>query len=288
MTTSVDGKTKTGHMWGAVLVVAALTVSLGPGTSHAETAGASERKAAIVARYNLSLNRILVGRLGFNADVVGTRYSINGKGEISGLPGLFITFKGRGESTGTLEGQAVTAQSHAIGYNTVKRDYRTAIAFRGGDVTTLELDPPAKVKKSRVPVEPQHKTGVIDPLSALILPVAPASDLTGPGACAHHLHIFDGRERFDVALSYVRTETAKPAGRGGYAGPLMVCRAHYTPLAGHRHDDEWADKVRQQGGVEVKLMPVPSARVLVVHSARLSTPYGRAVLKARRIEITPG
>ena len=46
------------------------------------------------------------------------------------------------------------------------------------------------------------------------------------------LPIFDGYQRFDLALSFKRMDEAKV--EHGYQGPVVVCSVAYRPIAGHR------------------------------------------------------
>ena len=45
--------------------------------------------------------------------------------------------------------------------------------------------------------------------------------------------IFDGRRRYDVALSYVKKTTVK-MDNGLYSGPALVCQVHYNQIAGYQ------------------------------------------------------
>ena len=51
-----------------------------------------------------------------------------------------------------------------------------------------------------------HRKGVIDPMSAAIMPVAGKGEVLTPDACKRKLAIFDGRKRADIDLVYKRMD----------------------------------------------------------------------------------
>lgn len=255
--------------------LAALAI-LVPG-SFAQTASASD-VVRIKAKYIVSLSGLKVGELRFTGEIGNGRYDVTGSGKLSGLPQLFTTFEGKTSSQGTVENGAVNPVFHAISYNTVKKDYVTHIEFAGGEVAGLELQPPYKVKQSRVPILDEHKMNVIDPLSAAVLPGPATGALLGPDSCSRTLRIFDGRERFDMTLAFDSLGKVKANEKDGYSGPVVVCRVDYKPIAGHRRDDPLVEKWAQTGAIEVWFAPALSANTLVLYRAKVPTPLGTAVV----------
>ena len=50
--------------------------------------------------------------------------------------------------------------------------------------------------------------------------------------CGAVAPVFDGRRRYDVALSYVK-KTDVQMDNGLYQGPVLVCQIHYDQIAGY-------------------------------------------------------
>ena len=56
-----------------------------------------------------------------------------------------------------------------------------------------------------------------------------------------------------------KPETAKAK---GFAGPVSVCTAHYTPIAGHRPDSTVTKYMAENQEMSVWLAPLPEAHVV--------------------------
>ena len=111
---------------------------------------------------------------------------------------------------------------------------------------------------------------------------------SNPNPCDRRLPIFDGKERFDLVLSYkgqMKVSEQQPSGQPAMA---HVCRVKYQPIAGHKVDTE-TSFMATTDAIEVALRPVPSANVLIPYQITIPTMVGYATLVAKRVEIeTPG
>ena len=56
--------------------------------------------------------------------------------------------------------------------------------------------------QDRVPVTAAHTRGIIDPVSALLMPTQGRGEPLDPDNCNRTLPVFDGATRFNVVLSY--------------------------------------------------------------------------------------
>jgi hypothetical protein len=66
----------------------------------------------------------------------------------------------------------------------------------------------------------------------------------------------------------------------GYAGPVVVCAAYFTPVAGFVPSRAAIKYLSKQRDMEVWLAPIAGTRVLVPYRAQGPTPIGQAVLEA--------
>src|SRR5437016_4697548 len=80
-------------------------------------------------------------------------------------------------------------------------------------------------------------------------------------ACCQRLPIFDGRQRFDIAMSFKRMERVQA--EKGYDGPALVCTALYEPIAGHRPERYAIQYLRATRDIEVWFVPIAGTRMLV-------------------------
>ena len=102
------------------------------------------------------------------------------------------------------------------------------------------------------------------------------------------LPIFDGKERFDLVLSYkgqMRVAEQQPSGQPSLA---YVCKVRYVPIAGHKVDAD-TSFMATSDAIEVALRPVPSAHVLVPYQITIPTMAGYVTIVSKRAEIAfPG
>jgi len=148
-----------------------------------------------------------------------------------------------------------------------------------GDVTTLEVDPPLPERPDRVPVLPEHKKDVVDPLGGLLFPVPDAA--TGkPLNCERSIPVFDGAARFDINLTPDHEDTTKIQ---GYDGPVIVCAVRYVPISGHRPKRGTTAFMENNHEIEVKLAPLSGSQFAVPLEIAVPTLVGKIRLSAVRI-----
>ena len=140
---------------------------------------------------------------------------------------------------------------------TVERGFGThvSMAMQGGRITNLVAVPSLAAAADRVPVTSSHKTGIVDPLGAFIIPVDRPGIPSGRAACDRTIKVFDGWTRFDVQLFYKQTK-AVDGGDDTYAGRIIVCGARYIPVAGHRLQADSLNDLVDNDRLEVWLVPV--------------------------------
>jgi hypothetical protein len=136
-----------------------------------------------------------------------------------------------------------------------------------------------------VPVTDAHRKGVVDPMSAGLMPVAGKGEVVAPDACKRKLAVFDGRQRADIDLVYKRMDQVKAD--KGYQGPVVVCTVLYNPIAGHRPERPEIKYLIAQRDMEMWLAPIAGTRVLVPFRFSVPTPFGLGVLQANYFVANP-
>jgi hypothetical protein len=151
-------------------------------------------------------------------------------------------------------------------------------------VLSVKHTPTPEPKPDIVPVREQNLKGVVDPLSAIMM----LAQYSSPNPCDRRLPIFDGKERFDLVMSYkgeTKVSEQQPSGQPAIA---HVCRVKYRPIAGHKVDAE-NSYLATTDAIEVSLRPVPSANILVPYQITIPTMIGYATIVSKRVEIeSPG
>lgn len=245
----------------------------------AASIGGARAEAQLDARYRISLSllplSIANGSLKVRID--------DTKRYVTDLSARGMGFAISAKSLGTIGGSINAPSSAAIdtrGGDEPKRSVR--IAMVQGVVRGVVITPPIKQRPDRIPVSNEDQRGVMDPVSAMLLPMLPGKDPLAPAQCDRTLPIYEGSERFDITLSYDRTEKVKTV--EGYEGSVLVCRARYKPISGHRPNRKQVREMEQNKTIEAWFAPVPDARVLAPWKVSLGTVVGTLNIEATRFQ----
>lgn len=239
------------------------------------------------ASYGIYLAGMPIGRANIGANIAGDRYKIDVSARMTGLAGAVTKGSGQATATGAVGQRAPTSAGYALSAmgNDGPRNIRVAMA--AGSVKAAEMTPPLDVRPDRIPVTDAHKRGVMDPVSALIMPSqqGPGGALD-PAGCNRTLPIFDGATRFDIVLSYKTTHMVQSK---TYSGPVLVCAARYVPQAGHRPSRSSVKYMEDNRDIETWLAPI-GPRVLVPYRIAVGTMIGQALIEATAfsVETTTG
>jgi len=243
----------------------------------------SAQAETVKARYALSLMGLPIGSAYANGVLEQKNYRIDIGMRTSGLANLVNNSKGAAFATGGLSTAGVTPSNYS---NTTQNNDETRtvrMALAANAVRSVEVKPPPWDAEERVPVDESAKRHVLDPVSALIISVPPGEELIGPAACNRNISVFDGVTRFDVALSYAGEHSVEVK---GYSGPVVVCAARYTPIAGHRPDSPSTRYMANNHEINVWLAPLPEAHVVVPLHIHIGTAAGPLVIDAADFQVS--
>ena len=230
-------------------------------------------ETTLTAKYNARLSYLPInfatGKLTATLPESG-RYSLD-----FGAQG--IGFAMSGKAVGTVVPDGLSPVSSAIDTldSSEKRSIRLALSR--GRVRRDVVTPPVPYRRDRVPITDEHRVNVTDPISALVMPVSVKGAPLDAGNCKRTLRIFEGTERFNIQLSYLRTERVKTP--VGYEGQAIVCRASYRAVAGHRAVQGVRDMEANQT-MEAWLVPVEGSGMLVPWKISMGTKIGTMVIEA--------
>lgn len=233
----------------------------------------------VSASYKVAFNGFDVGRFNFESSIKGSSYSLSGQAQLSALLGAF-QWTGLTRTSGTLAGDRPRPMGYAFDFSGTGRSGSVKMGFGGNAVTSLSVYPTMPPLPGNVPVKDTHLKDVLDPLSAVI--ALSRGSLDNP--CARRLSIFDGKQRFDLVLSFKTLERISDARTSGQPDIVHVCRIRYVPIAGYSPSDEV--QAMTQAELEVSLRPIPSANLVVPHQITIPTSAGTATLTSERISIT--
>jgi len=250
-----------------------LVPSAGPALANAERLG---------VKYSVRMIGLPLGTAGLSAKLDPANYNIEVSARLAGLATIVSRAEGVAQSSGSIAQGRVQPRAYATTSSNSKETRTVRMSMASGAVRAVDIAPPLEPHPRRVPVTEAHKRGVVDPLSALVMPVAGRGPLTGPAACDRTLPVFDGYARFDVRLSYAGArEIRTPA----YTGQVAVCTARYTAISGHREDRSSTKYMENNRNMEVWLMPVENARVVTPYKISVGTQMGTVVIEATNVSL---
>lgn len=249
-------------------------------TSEAVLAKDNDWPAHVRADYTIAFNGINIGSFKFKSAISGGEYVLDGDAELSALLGA-LNWRGVTRASGEVGGRAPQPAGYTFTFKSTARSGSVKLGFSKDRISNVSLVPPIPDALDTVPVERKHLKGALDPLSAVMALTRPAGD---KGPCDRVIPIFDGKQRFDLQLSYNRQELVRETQQSGQPGIAIVCSVRYVPIAGYSPSE--VEQMSENTGIEVSLRPVPSANLFVPHEIRIPTIAGTVALTSARVEIT--
>ena len=255
----------------AVLLVAAVSAS-----APARSEGKLE------ARYGVTVAGIKVGTLEWAVDIGTQSYTSAASGRASGVISAVVSGEGVVSARGAIKDGQLSPEtfSSSIVHDDDKSE--TKMLLDGGDVKSIEAAT-EKTAADRLPITAAHQHGIVDPASALLIPMPGAFAAVTKDACKRTLPIFDGRRRYDLKLAFKRMDHVKAA--KGYAGPVAVCSVAFKPQAGHRASSKLVKYLAGGHDIELWLAPVVGAHLLAPFRASIASMFGSLVIEATQFDV---
>ncbi len=192
-------------------------------------------------------------------------------------------FKMSGKSAGVIQSNTLWPISASLDTSDSEETRKIRLALSRGRVRQEVVTPPVPYRPDRVPITQEHRKGVTDPISALFMPVLSKGGPAEPGNCDRDLRIFEGTERFDIRMSYLRIEIVTTD--KGYSGPAVVCRATYKAISGHRPKSS-VQYMEQNRTIEAWLAPIEGTKMMVPWRVSMSTKLGTLIMQATEFTTT--
>jgi uncharacterized protein DUF3108 len=264
--------------------VAGLTPVLAASLALAGLPTLAAAEGKLEAHYRVTVAGLPIGSGAWVIDVAEDRYTMAASGQVSGLLKAFSSGEGTAAVRGTIQGTRAATSGYAMHIKSRNKIDEVRMALAGGALKELAVEPPVEPDPSRVPLTEAHKRGFLDPISAGMIPAGGPNGL-GPEACQRTIAVFDGRQRYDLALAYKRMDKVKA--ERGYDGPVVVCSVSYRPLGGHDPERQAIKFLRDSRDIEMWFAPIAGTRFLGMYRIVLPTLLGNAVLNATRFVSVP-
>jgi Protein of unknown function (DUF3108) len=271
---AVSGAAMRGARCGA-LVVVLLSFLNGP----------TGAQGKLEARYTASVAGIVVGRGSWSIEIGQNQYTAAASGRVVGLLKILSNGEGTAAAHGAIEGGRLLPATYSSRVTMDDKVDEVRLALTAGVITEAVAEPPTPPSADRVPISDAHRRGVLDPMTAELMPVGGGGDPVSQEACRRTLPIFDGRQRFDLTLTFKRFDHVQA--EKGYQGPVVVCMVSYQPVAGHRPGRAAIKYLMATRDMEMWLAPIAGTRVLVPFRASVPTLIGQAMLEATQFVTVP-
>ncbi len=260
--------------YGAILVVCCALGPMCAAAAQDETSAASRLEAA----YTITFARISVGAATLNAELKENEYSITVTGRAGGVMRILLNGSASLSTHGVVRDGRLVPTSFTSKIESEAQIQNVRMVLDDGSVKELELTPPIG---AGAPAE-EERQGIIDPLSAMLVPAAGTDGALSQEACRRTLPVFDGRLRYDLRLAFKRMD--KLSEDQGYKGPVVVCALTFVPLAGHSGATPLVKYLSEGREMEIALAPVSGTPVLAPVRLLVASMVANLMITANRFE----
>jgi hypothetical protein len=259
----------------AIALLAALTFAdIGPAHSQAK----------LDADYTVTLLGIPIAHASWTVAVQQDQFTAAANGATSGLLRALSAGSGTASANGSVGAAQPKPANFALTITNNKGSDGEKIVFSGGHAKEY-LDHPQTTSPSWIPLTEAHRTGVVDPMTALLFHAPGNGNPVMPEACQRKIAVFDGHMRFDLQLAFKRLDRVRA--NSGYQGPVVVCSVSFSPVAGYEPGRYAIKYVAAQHDIEIWLAPVAGTRLLAPFRAYTPTPLGPGIIQATRFVVSP-
>jgi hypothetical protein len=259
------------------LLVASAVLALGGGGAFGQ--------GRLDARYSATLGGVSFGKGAWLVDIGEDQFTSAVSGATAGVLRLVASGRGTSAARGAVVGGQLVPSTYASSIETNKKYDEVRMVLQNGAVTEYLAEPPTMPNPERIPLAESHRKGVLDPMTASILPVPGNGNTFVPQACDRKIAVFDGRMRYDIQLVYKRLDKVKSD--KGYQGTVVVCSVYFSPVAGHIPDRAVIKYLTDLRDIELWLAPIAGTRMMAPYRVSLSTPVGRGVVQATQFMSLP-
>ena len=242
-------------------------------------AGAAEAPVNMKAHYAVYMTRVRVGEITWAVYFSEQTYLASANGKASGVFSVLL----KGEGSVTTHGEMTDGRLAPVDVTSTITDDdghdEVKMTFENGDLKHLEAKGPPP-KANRVQVTPNLLRRIVDPLSAMLIPVD--NGAFAHANCDKTLRIFDGRRRYNLALSYKRIEKMQIA--HGYSGRVLVCGVVLRAIAGYDPDSLLVRYLAGKDDLELWFAPVAGRKIIAPVRALMPTLIGTLEIRATSFE----
>jgi hypothetical protein len=221
------------------------------------------------AQYTVTLGGTQIGIVDIVLRDDGKGYAMSIAARITGMAQFVASGSIRGQSAGVSTATGLRSQKFDLTTRAQGQEFNVAITYAGQNVDTFVVTPPVMNNIDRVAIERKHLTGVNDMVAGFVL----KGGALDRSLCDRRIPVFNGIERFNLAMSFARAEEATSK-RTGYQGPVVLCSIGYTPVSGHYTTNELTSFLQQSGRIFLWYAPLATPGYFIPYRGLVSTSAG--------------
>ncbi|HSP49379.1 MAG TPA: DUF3108 domain-containing protein [Pseudolabrys sp.] len=235
----------------------------------------------VKAHYTISMTGVMFGEIVWLIDIGDALYNTSATGKASGVLSVLMNGEGSAAAQGNIAADHLNPSSYTSTITDDDGTIKLQLTFADGGATE-QITPQPPVRADRVPVTDADRRGIVDPLSAVLISTKLGGGVLAASDCNHTLKIFDGRRRYNLALSYDRID--KVAIERGYSGPILVCGVILQPIAGYRTDSMMVKYVAGRRDMELWFAPIAGTSIMAPVRMLMPTLIGTLKIQANQFE----
>ena len=232
------------------------------------------------ASYTISMTGVSIGQIVWLVDINEKRYVTSAHGKASGMLSVLVSGEGSVVTHGVIADDRMVPSYFTSRISDDEGNSDLRMTFEDGAVKDVIGPPPPPA--NRIAVTEADRRGVSDPLTAMLIPVPVGGDALASANCARVLPIFDGRRRYNLALSFKRLDKVKLA--RGFSGLVLVCGVILQPIAGYRADSMLVKYVAGRRDLELWFAPIVGTSFIAPIRVLLPTLLGTLEIAAEQFD----
>jgi hypothetical protein len=245
--------------------------------------GGSASGETLRATYAISLLDLPIGTGTVRALITPNSYEVTGSARLNALARLVNNSHGASRGRGAIVAGHVSPVAFATVAANSNMTRTIRMAIKNNVVAAIDISPPFGDSPDRVPLKPEDKADIVDPVGAYIFPAPKSGPAVSAAACDRTLPIFDGYTRFNLKLSYVGQNEVQAK---GYSGPVAICAVRFEPVAGHRKDRPAIKYMEENKDIQIWLAPVAGVPVLAPYRVSIKTMVGTLDIEATEFSVS--
>ena len=242
------------------------------------SAMSAHAQGRLKAQFTISMTGVSIGQIVWLVDIADNRYVTSAYGKASGVLSVLVNGEGSVVTHGIVADGRLAPSYFTSNITDDEGHSELRMNFEDGVVKDLVEPPP---RSDRVLVTEADRRGVNDPLTAMLIPVA-AGDALASANCNRVLPIFDGRRRYNLALSFRRIDRVDI--KNQFSGLVLVCGVILQPIAGYRADSMLVKYVAGRSDLELWFAPIAGTSFIAPIRVLMPTLIGTLEIQANQFE----